>query len=191
MSGTGPPPLLCLGRHPMRPLLGPSLMSPCCVSGVVLPMSTSRGTRGTGGAWGPTWKSASLLATPLTTRGGSSTILSPRSLLSQSVLSLMSAISLASKGLPPPSFPPHFLNTHPCLPLQISSPPLFPSTFLLLMILVRGLSPLTMGICMIMGEMLMGLILHIPQFLLLICHHLLPREPGLMIMPCGSPLYQV
>ena len=44
------------------------------VWGAVLPMSTSRRTRETGEILGPIWRSASSLATLMTTRGGSSTI---------------------------------------------------------------------------------------------------------------------
>ena len=88
-------------------------MSLCCVSGAVLPMSTSRRTRELEGVWGPTWRRASSLAILLTTRVGSSTILSPRSPSSQSVPSLMSATSSASRSLSLPSSLPHSLRTHP------------------------------------------------------------------------------
>ena len=193
MSGTGPPPLLYLAKHPMKPSLGLSLMSLCCVSGAVLPMSTSRRTRGTGEALDPIWRSVSSLATLMTTRGGSSTIPPPKSLLSQSVLSLMSATSLASRILPLPSllFPPLFLNTHPPPPFQLSSP--HPPLLIFLMITqMEGLSILTLRMCMIMGEIMMGLITHILLLLLVLlllipCHYLLPllREPGLRISHSG------
>ena len=53
---------------------------------------------------------------------------------------------------------------------------------------MRPLRTITLGICLIMGEMVMGLIIHIPLVILLIpCHHLLPREPGLRIILPGSP----
>ena len=66
MSETGHQPLLCLARHPGQPSLASSLMSPCFVSGAVLPMSISRRTRGSGGVLGPAWRSASSLDIPLT-----------------------------------------------------------------------------------------------------------------------------
>jgi len=107
MSGTGPPLLLCLARLPGSPSLASDLMSLCFVYGAVLLMFISKRTRGSGGVLGLTWRSASSLATLLTTRDGNSTILSPGSLSFQSVLSLMSATSLASRSLPlPSSLPP-------------------------------------------------------------------------------------
>ena len=79
----------------------------------LLPMSTSKRTRGRGGVLDLIWKSASSLAILLTIRARSSTTLPPRNLSSQSVLSLMSVISLASRSLSPPSSLPLSLMTHP------------------------------------------------------------------------------
>ena len=96
-----------------------------------------------------------------------------RNLLLQSVLSLMNIISLASRSPPLPSSLPPSSKTHPPPSSQVYS---------LLLIWISLLDALMMSlilrICMIMGELGIGLILHILMVIILPRIHLHAHFPA-------------
>jgi hypothetical protein len=183
MSGTGPPPLLYLARPLGNPSMAPNLMSLCCVSGAVLPMSISRRTRGTGGSLGSHMEKCIFIGYPPDYKGWK--FYNP--VTKKSVISERAQFDeryfLGIKESTPTIIPTSLLENPPT-PTKPSQQP--SSTHLESLLKTQMMSLTTLRICMIMGELVMGLILHILMSPLLIFHlHLLLPGTGLLTSQPG------